>query len=197
MAAFGTKNVHSMHCSYHIRSDGAGGKFALNVPLTLCNCNCNVIFLLVMFFLTHSLSAILATKSDLKMPSTNRALNPGRGGNSCCPGVPAADPPVDPLRSGASLVSITSSSSFNKDKLGLDENLIFFCEINCCWLELWLWNVVLLLGLCHGDWTKSADVSCLFTSAESSSSLSQSVACRLKKYKKEKYIRFFLWIHKL
>ena len=68
--------------TYQIRSDGAGGKFTRSVPLILCNCSCNVMFLLVMFFFTHSLSAILATKSDLKMPSTNRALKPGKGGNS-------------------------------------------------------------------------------------------------------------------
>ena len=78
----------------------------------LCNCNCKVIFVLVMFFLTHSLWANLATVSDLKMPSTNRALKPGKGGNS--PGVLGVDPEPE-VASSMDCSGRTSSSSFNKE----------------------------------------------------------------------------------
>ena len=98
--------------THQIRSEGAGGKLTLRVPLMLCNCNCKVIFVLVMFFLTHSLWANLATVSDLKMPSTNRALKPGKGGNS--PGVLGVDPEPE-VASSMDCSGRTSSSSFNKE----------------------------------------------------------------------------------
>ena len=59
-----------------ILSDGAGGKLRVSVPLTECSWSCRVMFRLVMFFLTHSVSAILATKSDLSKLSIIRARNP-------------------------------------------------------------------------------------------------------------------------
>lgn len=140
--------------TYQIRSEGAGGKLTLRVPLMLCNCNCNVIFVLVIFFLTHSLWANLATVSDLRIPSTKRALKPGKGGNS--PGVLGVDPDP-PFASSIDCTSgKTSSSSFNKedpDKV-LDRLLRY------------------LLWFCIQE---------LFnTSAESSSSLSSTAAWRLK-----------------
>ncbi len=115
---------------YQILSEGAGGKFTLKVPLILCNWSCKVIFLLVIFFLTHSLSAILATKSERKIPSTSLALKPGSGGSSF-PGVLFPDPVPSPGSSGK------SSSSLNREIRDPDKLELLRKEFAC--QEL-LWN---------------------------------------------------------